>query len=557
VAPWKHCAGDTSATGTAKTKTVAPGDTFMFKGGVSYNGTIKCNVSGDSLNRICYDGSGATWGSGKSVMNCIDSFTQAFRSQTSTGHVTIKGFIIKRTKQTYDYRTESAGIFFENGCHDIELSNLSIDSMGYWKNDGLNPSGGNGTPIGYGIKMNTPTECRIINNELQRCGYAAIYLETVNRCTISGNEFHNYIQWGIDMTSGGHNTISGNTFHDMYQYDTGFWTGTIGIEPHVNCIFVRSCSTSVAEKNIFYNNYAFSTNDDRGYAYGGTSFLSMSSLSGSVDGTHKFTIRNNMFLNPHSIATISLGLRTSGIEIYNNLFYCPRTASTAIGNGDADSNVTIYNNIFYTGLICTYQDTLFEKNLKFDNNIYVQTGSASQAFKRTTPTKYYSISEWKARTDIVGLDSKTIVLQNIEDINFDDTTGYPAASGSMRLYLKPGSCAIDTGRDLSESFSNDYLGVSRPKINAWDIGPYEFDNGNPYVQNKNLFKILDDLQSISKICSTKSFKVNYYLAKSSDSLFTTTAIVDSIKGVASGSVDTIDYSKHGQGYYRLLTRTAR
>src|SRR6266446_8072476 len=47
--PWKHSPGDPNATATAA-RTLLPGDTVVFRGGVQYNGQINVNASGTSSN---------------------------------------------------------------------------------------------------------------------------------------------------------------------------------------------------------------------------------------------------------------------------------------------------------------------------------------------------------------------------------------------------------------------------------------------------------------------------------------------------------------------------
>lgn len=68
-AAWKHCPGDSSATGTAAATTFAAGDTVFFRGGVTYTGQVSIAWSGTSGNRITYDGTGASFGSGRATID--------------------------------------------------------------------------------------------------------------------------------------------------------------------------------------------------------------------------------------------------------------------------------------------------------------------------------------------------------------------------------------------------------------------------------------------------------------------------------------------------------
>lgn len=54
--PWQHCPGDKSGTGTAAASHLGPGDKVIFKGGVTYRGSISLQTSGTAGNPIVFDG---------------------------------------------------------------------------------------------------------------------------------------------------------------------------------------------------------------------------------------------------------------------------------------------------------------------------------------------------------------------------------------------------------------------------------------------------------------------------------------------------------------------
>ena len=73
---FKHCPGDAAATGTAGSTSLAPGDTVIFKGGVTYRSSIVCNASGAAGNVITYDGNTAgTFGTGRAIVDGADRLT--------------------------------------------------------------------------------------------------------------------------------------------------------------------------------------------------------------------------------------------------------------------------------------------------------------------------------------------------------------------------------------------------------------------------------------------------------------------------------------------------
>src|SRR5689334_21657846 len=66
---WKHCPGDPAAGAAAASSSLAPGDTVLFKGGVTYQFTSATGIAlawdGTPEGVITYDGNSAgTWGSG-------------------------------------------------------------------------------------------------------------------------------------------------------------------------------------------------------------------------------------------------------------------------------------------------------------------------------------------------------------------------------------------------------------------------------------------------------------------------------------------------------------
>ncbi|MBN2583759.1 MAG: right-handed parallel beta-helix repeat-containing protein [Planctomycetes bacterium] len=75
-APFKHCPGDSAASGTAAATVLAAGDTVILKGGVVYRGTIACTRSGTAGNPITYDGNTAgTFGTGQAIVDGSEQLT--------------------------------------------------------------------------------------------------------------------------------------------------------------------------------------------------------------------------------------------------------------------------------------------------------------------------------------------------------------------------------------------------------------------------------------------------------------------------------------------------
>ncbi|MFW6146098.1 MAG: PKD domain-containing protein [Planctomycetota bacterium] len=74
---WKHCPGDPNAAGTPSNTPLYYGDTVIFKGGVVYRGSIRCNRSGQAGHPIVYDGNTAgTFGDGRAIIDGSMALTE-------------------------------------------------------------------------------------------------------------------------------------------------------------------------------------------------------------------------------------------------------------------------------------------------------------------------------------------------------------------------------------------------------------------------------------------------------------------------------------------------
>jgi hypothetical protein len=87
---------------------------------------------------------------------------------------------------------------------------------------------------------------------------------------------------------------------------------------------------------------------------------------------------------------------------------------------------------------------------------------------------YYQCTggDYNVSSDDSAPGSHSLHAQTLSDIKWESTT-----SGSENLHLQPGSCARDTGIDLSAYFTNDIDGDTR--TGTWDIGADEYVNQPP------------------------------------------------------------------------------
>ncbi len=81
---WKHSPGDPNATSTPSAASLAPGDTILFKGGVTYHGSIKLTTSGAQDQPITLDGNtSGTYGEGRAIIDGGQVIDQWKRCQTA------------------------------------------------------------------------------------------------------------------------------------------------------------------------------------------------------------------------------------------------------------------------------------------------------------------------------------------------------------------------------------------------------------------------------------------------------------------------------------------
>ena len=146
---WQHCPGDPAATGGPAAAILAPGDTVVFKGGVSYVLTAGSGLSlswnGQSGAPITYDGNSAgTWGTGPAVIT--DQFGSsgltalAGPSGSSTRWVVIRGLTFSGIGGSPVLPPDTGaplparyggGIAFPGGASDVSIEDCVFRQLGY------------------------------------------------------------------------------------------------------------------------------------------------------------------------------------------------------------------------------------------------------------------------------------------------------------------------------------------------------------------------------------------------------------------------------------------
>ena len=148
-------------------------------------------------------------------------------------------------------------------------------------------------------------------------------------------------------------------------------------------------------------------------------------------------------------------------KIYGNTF-----VDNGDGNGimnDAGYNIDYHNNIFaYNSNYDLYVTSTAATNSTANYNLYydsVQVGWQG--------SNYYSVAAFNSGK---GHEANGVS----GDPSFTNRT-------SDDYSVQSDSEAIDVGEDLSEDYTDDFLGVTRPQNSIFDIGAYEFDTGDSDV----------------------------------------------------------------------------
>lgn len=492
--PWKHCPGDSRATGNAAGKALSAGDTVIFKGGVSYTGTVSINWSGGSGNPIIYDGNSAgTWGPGKAVFNGQNNMAYAtsFVTSTARNNYTIKNFVftelggynpIPPPSPQIDASRQGQAIDISYGGSGIIIQDCLFTEIGEWHN--TQPFSANAIQ-GFGIWLQDTTGSLIQNCEFTKvfCGIALkAFSGNQMNAEVSNCNFHNYIGWSIDISprSAGR-TLSGIKvhdciFHDYLEYTSGLWSG-YGPVAHVDNIFMRvDFGLTTWSNNQLYNNLFYVSQP---IGNGGTACMHITE-GPTVD------IFNNVFMNTVHGRTIFLNggaydspASPQTVNIVNNTFYNDHTAISILKNWNR--TVAIRNNVFFDtrdgsgGATIIYdEDGTAGPFWTVDYNLY---STANQVYLQGGA--YHSFTQFQA----AGYEAHGIVGDpKFTDIDFG--LGPDVAQNDLRL--QAGSPVIGTGTPLNSYFILDRVGTVRG--NSWDMGAFEFGGASqsPFQAPRNL-----------------------------------------------------------------------
>jgi hypothetical protein len=257
TAAWKHCPGDSAATGLPAAATLLPGDTVVFKGGVSYvfTGNTGINLRWNGLlgSSITYDGnSSGSWGTGRAKFtdNYGSAAIAAFSASTAASGLTFKNLEISAiggaASLPADTGSPSAqrlgnGIVFSAGATRVAIENCVFGQLGFAFNQ--KPMAATSL-AGTAITMRGADAVTITNCDFSRMN-AGIDLTGAapTNVTITNCSFHDFVVWPFNLPNDSSGvSISGCSETNNAQFDRTAWTG-YGDSPRVTTKTIAAGAT--------------------------------------------------------------------------------------------------------------------------------------------------------------------------------------------------------------------------------------------------------------------------------------------------------------------------
>jgi hypothetical protein len=347
-------------------------------------------------------------------------------------YITIDGFVIKNM---------SDGLTTKSGSSNIQLKNNHIIGQG---------NGNDGELVRI-----TGVNCLISHNEIEKAGHNAIYLTS----------------YSLDNTTSNGTIVEYNYIHDNdYHHGINIFPETDDNNPlHIDSIIIRYNRIETSNWGIYsrymrafkiYNNIIY--NNNGGVHLGGFD----SDNSGAPNPLDPYDGLGAIFANNIILAGIPdydeegfENNRINNMVFVNNIISSNHVEAVSYYNRNGGphpvSNQTIDHNIIDGGII------LWGESI------------------------YYTPDEWFS----------AVPNQNMHSLNTDpllNSSGYDYRWNIPGTFnLQTDSPAIDAGLNMLPFYiSDDYINVSRPQGNGWDIGAFETKKDETFLEDKTF--LLDD-----------------------------------------------------------------
>ncbi len=420
TSPWKHCPGDVNATDIPNSYTPVPGDKFVFRGGVVYEGSIYLNNGGEADNYVIF--SGSEWGSEKAIIDGSNILTFAFSLQREAHFIKIDGYEIRNLTGTVINANEST--------NNLHITNNIIHDLTKIHEGGDLPA----------LRLINGDNYLIENNEIYN-----IYGDAIS---IGGNS-HDFIVRGNHIYNGNDDGISGgcdgvflienNHIHNLIRlpgssaHPDGIVAGSPGkliirnnfVHDITQLIFVSPSRPDIIINDVnIYNNVLMNSKpelDGRGAPANGIVIRT------KYAGITSVNIFNNTLVN--------LNLGSGGIRVmFEGTYHI--------------NSVRVLNNIFYNSINNVSLETPL--SLQMDHNLYLNNHRNNYLLAKTLED---------FQTDNPTLEQNSIYA----DPGFFDLTINNGLVESYDFHITENSNAKDAGIDLrSYEINIDYDGNIRP-----------------------------------------------------------------------------------------------
>jgi hypothetical protein len=447
---------------------VAAGDTLHLCGTITSTLTVGASGSAGQPITILFEsgaklsqGEGTAWGGGTSPS------TSAAIYAASKSYITIDGGtngIIENTDNGtgLGVAVNSHGIGM-SGVSNIVIKNLTVKEI--YKRTPRSDVDSNA--YGVGIWINNGSNITVNNNSVYGAYYCLAF--TASTGDPSGLYVHHnnlsQMSTGIKISLIGNTNYSNLNIYNNRIFDSYVWDGSWATSTwhHRDGIHTwgKYADKTLGTLSIYNNTFdgdwgaqATWTNPRvTGFIYTTdytTPVLIYNNLFAPTDGTY-----TNGWIDAHTYGTGTIG-------IYNNTF---SGIGKTVSNGSViylttagSWTATIQNNIFSTLKSCIYNPTS-NATITSDNNIFYDIANVGHI----GTTWYSSLSSWQG---YLGGGCPSATGNDCNSVTTD-----PKFVSSSDFSLQEDSPAIDSGDDLSASFTTDILGNTR---STFDIGAYEY-----------------------------------------------------------------------------------
>ncbi len=320
--------------------------------------------------------------------------------------------------------------------------------------------------------------------EVVNSNHAGVFLDTANHIEIDNIKTNNTFSSGIGVWSS-HYVIIKNSEVALACNDGG-----------EECISIADSSSYVTVANNEVHHNGAGTNGGEGIdvKQGSHDVLVVHNhvhhlnnrigLYADAWDEHTYNIRFDANLvhdctNMGMVVGSEMGGVIEYVSFINNIVYHNNDGGMTVAGWGVDGdntlthpvkNIAIINNTFYANSDGIYIANRDAKDIKIYNNIVAQNDD-TQIYIQYTP-----LLEVEIRANLI--DGKTEAYGQYDEVV--GAAGFKDAK-KFDFHLTPQSKALNRGVANSYAYK-DYGGTTRPKDGAWDIGAYEFNALEAFVQ---------------------------------------------------------------------------